>query len=148
MGAIASPDTMVLNDDVLRRMVINPSDIDAVVVRERREMQRREQAYRGARPKPDLRARTVILVDDGLATGATMRAAILAVRAQGPEAVVVAVPVAPAETISELSKIADRVYCSHIPDNFTSIGYFYDDFGQVQDNEVKQLLHRAWSAQS
>lgn len=145
MGAIASGGIRVLNSDVVRMLDIDDEAIDQVAEREQRELERREQAYRGQRPYPDLRDRCVILVDDGLATGATMRAAVRAVRKQSPAEIVVAVPVAPADTVAALRSEVDTVICPHTPANFMAIGAWYIHFPQVSDDEVKALLSEAWA---
>lgn len=140
MGAIASGGVMVLNDDVVRYLDIGAAQIDAVAEEERRELARREQAYRGGRPLPSLRNQVVILVDDGLATGSTMRAAVQAVRQQQPARVVVAVPVGAPDTCHELGALADEVTCGRMPTPFSAVGQWYRDFAQTSDDEVRQLL--------
>ncbi len=140
MGAIASGGVQVLNEDLVQRLGITGETIDAVVASEQRELERRERAYRGERPWPELADRCVILVDDGLATGATMRAAIDAVRAQKPACLVVAVPVAPPDTVSALEPLVDQVVCLFQPEPFMAIGQWYQDFSQTPDSEVKELL--------
>lgn len=144
MGAIASGGGQVLNEDVVRDLAIGQETIDRVAERERRELARREEAYRGARSSPDLRNRCVILVDDGIATGATMRAAVGAVRAVDAREVVVAVPVAPPETAWTLEREADRIVCLETPEPFMGVGRWYRDFGQTSDDEVVGLLQEAW----
>jgi putative phosphoribosyl transferase len=143
MGAIASGGVRVLNEGVVQSLGIPPSTIDAVAARERAEMERREREYRGGRPAPDVRGRTVILVDDGLATGATMRAAAQALRQQGPARVVVAVPVAAEESCQELGSQVDEIVCSVTPEPFYGVGMWYEDFSQTTDAEVRDLLARA-----
>src|SRR5689334_5289515 len=118
MGAIATGGVRVLNADVLRMLDIPPEVVDAVAARERRELERREHAYRDGCPPPDVRGKTVILIDDGLATGATMRAAVAALRAQGPARIVVAVPVASPDTCAELSREVDEIICAETPEPF------------------------------
>jgi putative phosphoribosyl transferase len=140
MGAIASGGVRVLNPDVVRSWRITGEDIAAVAAIEQRELERREAAYRGERPRPPVRGRTVILVDDGVATGATMRAAISALRQLGPAKIVVAVPVAPADTVQALEEVADEVVCLATPEPFFAIGSCYRDFTQVSDEEVRRLL--------
>lgn len=146
VGAIASGGAVVLNDDVVRISGITRDQLDRVTRAEEAELHRREQQYRGDRAFPDLRGKTVILVDDGLATGATMRAAVEALRREGPSSVVVAVPVAASETCQRLQSIADDVICAMTPDPFEAVGLWYDDFSQTTDAEVQDLLSRARSA--
>lgn len=143
MGAIASGGVRVLSEDVVRRLNLSPRAIEAVASAEQRELQRREREYRGDQPPPDVRGKTVILVDDGLATGATMRAAIAALRRQGPARIVVAVPVAAASTCEELRDIADEVVCAVTPEPFLAVGQWYHDFSQTTDEEVRELLRLA-----
>lgn len=143
MGAIASGGVQVMNTDVVRYSTIDERDIAAVLKEEQAELLRRERAYRGERPWPSLRDRHVILVDDGIATGATMRAAIDAVRVQHPAGIIVATPLAPAETLMELKNKADRVVCLATPEPFNAIGQWYVQFDQTSDSEVKTLLTRA-----
>ena len=144
MGAIASGGSRVMNEDVVRSLNINQDQIRQVEEAERKELQRREQAYRGERPFPVLANRCVILVDDGLATGATMRVAVDAVRQDGPAHIVVAVPVAPADTLEVLRKQVDNLVCLAAPAYFGAIGLWYVDFSQVSDDEVRRILARAW----
>lgn len=144
MGAIASGGIQVLNDDALRAHPIDRASFEAVVAREAQELSRREKAYRGNRPPPQLKGQVVILIDDGLATGSSMMAAIQAVRMQAPERIVVAVPVAPRETVEDLSMQVDEVICPLIPEWIMSIGYWYLDFSQTSDEEVIDLMQRAW----
>lgn len=144
MGAIASGGARVLNRQVVSYGGVSDEAIEKVAERERQELERREQAYRGDRPWPDMSDATVILVDDGLATGATMGAALEALKVHRPHEVVVAVPVAPADTISKLRDSADTIVCLETPDPFSSIGQWYRDFHQVSDDEVRQLLGHFW----
>ncbi len=146
MGAIASGGVRVLNDQVVR--MLRPSDavIARVEAEERRELDRREREYRGGRPPLDVRGKTVILVDDGLATGSTMRAAVAAIRKLGPARVVVAVPVGAAETCEEFEGEADEAICAREPDPFYAVGAWYGDFSQTTDDEVKELLARSEAA--
>lgn len=146
LGAIASGGGRVLNREVVEGLGITPDVIEAVAEAEGRELTRRLRAYRGDRPRPELAGRTVVLVDDGLATGATMRAAVGAARARGPQAVIVAVPVAPLETVERLRGEADEVVCPARPSPFFGVGQWYEDFAQTGDDEVRQLLGEAWSA--
>lgn len=143
MGAVASGGVRVLNHDVVDRLGIAPEEIDAVVAREVAELARREQLYRGGRPPPEVDGRTVILVDDGLATGATMRAAIAALRQLGPARIVVAVPTAARDICAELKNQADDVICYMTPEPFFAVGRWYEDFGQTTDREVGALLAQA-----
>ncbi len=140
MGAIASGGVQVMNDQLVRYAGVGEEAVNAVLEEESRELERRERAYRGSRPWPELKGRCVILVDDGLATGATMRAAVDAVRGQGAEQIVVAVPVAPPETVAELEPLVDDVVCPLQPESFMAIGQWYRDFHQVSDAEVKAAL--------
>ena len=142
MGAIATGGVRVLNEDVVRALRLPEEVIEESAERQQRELERREQLYRGGRPLPDVRGRTVILVDDGLATGSTMRAAVAALRRQRPAHIVVAVPVGSAETCAELSEEAE-VVCARTPEPFLAVGLWYDDFTQTSDNEVRELLERA-----
>src|SRR5918998_6924349 len=143
LGAIATGGTRVLNRRVVESLDIPREWIEAIDAREMRELDRRERAYRGDRPPPDLTDRVVILVDDGLATGSTMIAAIRAVREDAPERVIVAVPVAPPEVCEALREEADEVHCLHTPHAFGAVGAWYSDFTQVTDDEVVALLERA-----
>jgi predicted phosphoribosyltransferase len=140
MGAIASGGVRVLNDDVVRWYGVTPADIEAVAREEQRELERREGAYREGRDPVSITDRTVILIDDGLATGSTMRAAVQAVRLRNPARVIVAVPVGAPQTCDELSAIADEVVCVRTPEPFAAVGQWYLDFSQTTDDEVRQLL--------
>jgi putative phosphoribosyl transferase len=143
MGAIASGGVRVLNEEVVRVLQIPDEEIDAVAAEEERELERRERAYRDGRPAPDVRGKTVILIDDGLATGSTMRAAVAALGQQGPARIVVAVPVGAAETCAELQDEADEALCARTPEPFYAVGLWYEDFAQTTDEEVHELLQRA-----
>jgi predicted phosphoribosyltransferase len=143
MGAIATGGVRVLNPDVVEYLRIPDEVIDEVTARERQELERRERLYREGRPALSPRGRVVILVDDGLATGSTMRAAILALRQQQPASIVVAVPVAAKQTCEELRAVADEVVCAVMPDPFYAVGLWYEDFAQTTDEEVRELLARA-----
>lgn len=143
MGAIATGGIRVLNDDLVSELRMPKWIIDAVAAQEGRELQRRERLYRDEAPAPQVRDRLVILIDDGLATGSTMRAAVAAVRQQKPARVIVAVPVAAAETCAEFRYIADEVVCVFIPDRFYAVGRWYEDFSQTTDEEVRRLLEQA-----
>jgi predicted phosphoribosyltransferase len=142
IGAIASGGVRVLSDDVLRWYRIPESAIEAVTRAERAELERREREYRQDRPLTPLRGRVVILVDDGLATGSTMRAAVQAVRAQQPARVVVAAPVGAPETCEQFAHVADETVCARTPDPFSAVGLWYRDFSQTSDEEVRALLQR------
>jgi putative phosphoribosyl transferase len=143
MGAIASGGVRVLNEEVVRMFSPPEVTIARVAAQEQEELERRERAYRGGRRDLRLEGKTVILVDDGLATGSTMRAAAQAVRAQDPARIVVAVPVAAAETCDELRGEVDEVVCTLTPEPFRAVGIWYDDFAQTTDEEVRDLLRRA-----
>jgi predicted phosphoribosyltransferase len=143
MGALASGGVVVLNDDVVRDMGITPEMLRGVAEREAQELQRRERAYRGDRPKTQIAGKVVILVDDGLATGSSMRAAIQALRTLGPARIVVAVPAAPESTCRELEAEVDEVVCATTPSPFFAVGASYYDFTQTTDDEVRELLQAA-----
>ena len=140
MGAIASGGVRVLNDNVIQSLELPQPLIDAVTERELRELKWREQTYRGDRPMPDVSGRTVILVDDGIATGSTMRAAIAALRRLGPAAIVVAVPTAAPSTRDEIAPLVNDFVCEMMPHPFFAVGVWYDDFSQTTDDEVRELL--------
>ena len=143
MGAIASGGVVVVNDEVVRGLRIEPEVVERVAERERRELLRREEAYRDGRPMPESAGRTVILVDDGLATGSSMRAAIVALREHRPGRIVVAVPAAPGPTCRELQAVVDEVVCASTPSPFVAVGASYWDFSQTTDEEVRELLRDA-----
>jgi len=140
MGAIASGDVRVLNQEVLGWYRLSAADVEAVARRERAELERREQLYRGSRPLTSIEGRIVILIDDGLATGSTMRAAVEAVRKLKPSRIVVAVPVGARDTCEDLRQIADDAVCVISPASFSAVGQWYQDFSQTTDEEVKRLL--------
>ncbi len=140
MGAIASGGVRVLNDDIVQSCRISPAAIDAVVRRETAELHRRESLYRDGRLPVDVRGKRAILVDDGLATGASMRAAVQAVRALGPAEIVVAVPVAADDTCQEFAREVDHCICAATPEPFYGVGFWYRDFGPTSDAEVRELL--------
>jgi putative phosphoribosyl transferase len=142
-GAIASGGVRVLNEDVMRAIPYADAAIEAVTVRETAELQRREHTYREGRPAPELRDKIVILVDDGLATGATMRAAVKALRERGAAKIVMAVPVGPPDTCQELAQRADEAICLSTPPFFQAVGQYYEDFSQTSDDDVRELLNRA-----
>ncbi len=143
MGAIASGGVRVLNADVVDGLGIPPALIDLVAEREERELERREREYRDDRPPVDVRGRTVILVDDGLATGSSMRVAAMALRKKQPAEIVVAVPVGSPETCAEFEAAVDKVVCAITPQPFWAVGQWYRDFSQTTDEEVRDLLNRA-----
>jgi putative phosphoribosyl transferase len=143
MGAIASGDVRVLNDEVVWRVPNPDAAIRMATNRERYELERRELEYRDGRPAPELRGRTVILVDDGLATGSSMRAAVAALRERGVAKLIVAVPVGSQETCVKLRTEVDEVICLSAPRAFRAVGQFYKDFAQTSDQEVRELLARA-----
>ena len=142
-GAIASGGVRVLNEDVMRAIPYADVAIQAVTAKETTELQRREQIYREGRPSPELRDRIVILVDDGLATGATMRAAVKALRQRGAAKIVVAVPVGPPDTCQEFAHDADEAICLSTPPFFQAVGQYYEDFSQTSDDDVRELLTRS-----
>lgn len=140
MGAIATGGVRVLVPSVVESLGISSDEIDSVADAERRELERRERQYRGNRPELDVRGRTVILVDDGLATGATMRAAVAALRQCEPARIVVAAPVGARDACDEFRVLADDVICARTPEPFYGVGLWYDDFSQTSDDEVRDLL--------
>ena len=148
MGAIASGGVRVLNDDVVSWYRIPAQIIDEVARQEQAELERRERLYRDGRAPVELRHRVVILVDDGLATGSTMKAAVAAVQAQAPSKVVVAVPVGAAETCQEFSGMVDEAVCARAPARFVAVGQWYQDFSPTTDEEVRGLLQTAPEAVS
>ncbi|GIW34132.1 phosphoribosyltransferase [Meiothermus sp.] len=143
MGAIASGGGRVLNQEIVESLQISADTIAAAEQQQRAELQRREQLYRGNRPFPNLSGQTVLLVDDGLATGATMKAAIAAAQAQHPKRLVVAVPVAPPDTVAEIQALVDEVVCLQTPAFFQAVGLWYEHFPQTSDEEVLALLQAA-----
>jgi len=142
MGAIASGGVRVLNRDVLSYVPLPQKAIDAVAEREQQELLRREREYRGSRPPLDVRNKTVIIVDDGLATGSTMRAAVEALKKMGPRAIVVAVPVAAPQTCEEFRNEGVDIVCLRTPEPFQAVGLWYEDFSQTTDEEVHELLQQ------
>jgi putative phosphoribosyl transferase len=146
MGAIAPGGVCVVNEALVRQLGIPAGVLDAVAVPERRELERRERLYRGGRPPNDIRGRTVILVDDGLATGATMHAAVRALRSRGPAAIIVAAPVGAPETCAALAGVADDCVCVLRPPDLRGVALWYEDFTQTEDAEVRALLERARAA--
>jgi putative phosphoribosyl transferase len=144
MGAIASGGIRIVNEDVMRDMGISAPLLESVAVGEQSELTRREKVYRGDRPAVTVEGRTVLLIDDGLATGSTMRAAVAALRQRHPERIVVAVPVAARSTCEELKEEVDDVVCAITPTPFYGVGQWYENFSQTSDEEVKELLDRAF----
>jgi putative phosphoribosyl transferase len=147
MGAIASGGITVFNAELVSRLHIGPELMEAAIKREQQELERREQAYRGNHPLPVVENRHVILVDDGLATGASMRAAVAALRQRNPASVIVAIPVAPPDTVAMLKEEADEVICLAMPEPFSAVGRWYKDFSQTTDEDVKSLLESVWSTE-
>jgi putative phosphoribosyl transferase len=143
MGAIASGGALVLDEALVRELRISERAFRAVIEAEQRELERREKEYRGDRPPPDIAGRTVVLVDDGLATGASMRVAVAALKQEHPARIVVAVPIAPPETCDALRREVDDVVCAVTPVPFYAVGLWYEDFSQTTDKEVHDLLERA-----
>ncbi|MBV9079931.1 MAG: phosphoribosyltransferase [Elusimicrobia bacterium] len=140
MGALAPGNEVIINRDLVNQLYIEPADIGQAIEEERRELERRERLYRGGRPSPATTGRTVVLVDDGLATGATMTAAVKAIRKTHPEKLLVAAPVAADDTAEALSHIADDVICLLTPESFRAVGLWYEQFEQTTDDEVRALL--------
>jgi len=147
MGAIASGGIRVINDRIVRELGVTQADLDRVAAMQAIEIARQETAFRGEQPPLNLAGRTVVLVDDGLATGASMRAAAEAVRAQHPARVIVAVPVAARETYEEFQRLVDEVACVATPEPFHAVGMWYEDFSQTSDEEVRSLLDRGARSQ-
>lgn len=143
MGAITSGGVRVLNHEVVRNLNISEAEIDSVTAKEQQELERRDRLYRGQRAAPEVRNRTIILVDDGIATGTTIRVAVAALKTQAPARLVVAVPVAPLSTCQELRKEVDQVVCLMSPEDFWAISLWYQEFTQTSDQEVCSLLERA-----
>jgi putative phosphoribosyl transferase len=148
MGAIATGGIMVLNEALVSSLRISPKAIEEVATQEQQELERRDRVYRGDRPVPDLSHRTIILVDDGIATGSTIKAAISTIKQQQPERIIVAVPVAPPEVYKELKTEVDEVICLLTPEWLYAIGLWYDDFDPTTDAEVRQLLARTMEEQT
>jgi putative phosphoribosyl transferase len=144
-GAIASGGVRVMNEDVVRAFDLSQAQIEAVVAREQAELERRARAYRGESSPPELVGKTVIVVDDGLATGASMRTALRSLRTHGLKRLILAVPVAPASTCAAMANEADEAICLMTPEPFYAIGQWYEDFSQTSDQEVVELLHEASS---
>jgi putative phosphoribosyl transferase len=148
MGAIATGKIMVLNEELVRSLRISQEAIEGVVTRERRELERRDRIYRGTRPAPDLGHRTIILIDDGIATGSTIKAALSTIKQQQPDRIVVAVPVAPPDVCKELKDEVDEVVCLLTPEWLYAIGLWYEDFSPTTDEEVRHLLALALKEQT
>jgi putative phosphoribosyl transferase len=146
MGALASGGARVLDEEIVRLAGLSRADVDRVTARERVELERRERLYRGTRPFPKLAGMTVLLIDDGLATGSTMRVAVQALRRENPARIVVAVPVASSDTCDAFRDIADEIVCAATPEPFRAVGLWYTDFSQTTDQEVHALLHDARAA--
>ncbi len=143
MGALASGGVRILDENLIRIAHVSAEDLRRVTEVEQAELARRERQYRGERPFPDIAGKTVILVDDGLATGSTMRAAVAALRLEQPARIVVAVPVAAPETCAAFRDVADEIVCAETPEPFHAVGLWYEDFSQTSDTEVHELLERA-----
>jgi putative phosphoribosyl transferase len=144
MGAIASGGVRVINRDVLAYVPLPQKAIDAVAAREQQELERRERSYRGSRPPLDVRNKTVVVVDDGLATGSTMRAAVAALKKMEPQAIIVGVPVAAVQTCEEFREEGIDIVCLRTPEPFQAVGLWYDDFSQTTDEEVHELLEQTY----
>jgi predicted phosphoribosyltransferase len=147
LGAIASGGIRILSDDVVAAFGIPDQVIATVAAREEQELERQERMYRDGRPPPVVQGRSVILVDDGLATGSTMRAAAAAIRARSPEWLAVAVPVAPAETRDAMKREVDAVICAFSPQPFFAVGNWYEDFSPTSDDDVREFLQRSGEAE-
>ncbi len=143
MGAVAMGHVRVLSQEIINGLAISKPQVEAVVAAEEAELERRERLYRGDRPMPTIRGRTVILVDDGLATGASMWAAVIALKKFEPSRIVVAVPTAARETCAQFEREVDEVVCAITPDPFYAVGLWYESFEQTTDEEVRELLERA-----
>ena len=148
VGAVTQEGKAILNEEVVRLLGIESSYVKSEAARLTREVKARVLRFRGDRPYPSLKGKVVVIVDDGIATGSTASAAVKSVRAREPSAVVVAVPVAPAEAVAELSREADRVVCLETPDPFFAIGQFYSEFAQVDDEEVRRMLDEQLSVRT
>ena len=146
MGALASGGVRVINQDLVRELNVPASEVERITQREQRELERRELRFRGNRPFPDVTGKTVLLIDDGLATGATMQVAVAALRQKGAQRVVVGVPVASPDTCDAFRDITDDIVCVLTPEPFYAVGFWYDDFGQTSDEEVHDLLDRGQAA--
>lgn len=143
IGAIASGGVRVLNREIMQQSDLPREIVEEITEREQRELERREHAYRGDRPPPNLYGKTVFLIDDGLATGATMRAAVIALKQQEPARIIVAVPIAAPETCIEFRDVVDEIICAVTPEPFIAIGMWYEEFPQMTDDEVRDYLESA-----
>jgi predicted phosphoribosyltransferase len=143
IGAVASGGVRVMDDEIVRGLAISPAAVEQVAVRELAELRRRERAYRGDRPEPEIAGRTIILIDDGLATGSSMRAAVRALLARNPARIVVAVPIAARDSCAAFEREVDEVVCVVTPEPFHAVGLWYEDFGQTSDREVHELLDKS-----
>ncbi|ODS24502.1 phosphoribosyl transferase [Candidatus Endobugula sertula] len=143
MGAIATGGIRVINHNILQQLYLSPAALEQVTIKEEKELNRRNRLYRGNLPIPDLKRKTIIVVDDGLATGATMKAAVATLQAAKANSIIVAVPVGATFTCYELAELADKVVCLYRPDPFGGVGQWYTDFSQTSDEEVQQLLAHA-----
>ncbi len=143
MGAIATGDVKVFNNDIIDNLALSKDEIQSVMAEEKKELRRRELVYRGHQPFPDIKNKTIILVDDGIATGATLRAAILALKQLDPIKIIVAVPVAEKKLSDQMALQVDEFFCPLRPVNFHAVGAWYDDFSQTEDDEVHSLLRKA-----
>lgn len=141
VGAVASGRAVVLNDDIVRHLGIEPPRLDELIAAQQQEVERRERLYRGDRPPIDVTGKTAVVVDDGIATGASMRVALVALRRRGATPLVAAAPIAPLEMRTQLADVADRVELVDTPLGFSAVGAWYDDFRQVDDEEVQRLLN-------
>jgi putative phosphoribosyl transferase len=141
LGAVASGGTIIMNHEIVRELRVDPAELDAIIMAERATVEERDRAYRGDREPLAVEGRTVVVIDDGLATGATMRVALAALRERNAGTLVAAAPVAPTEVIAILNAEADRVEVLASPEPFNAVGIWYDDFRQVTDDEVRSLLH-------
>jgi putative phosphoribosyl transferase len=148
MGAIAAGGVEVLSESLIRDLNIPRVLVQQIAVRERLELERRDRLFRGDRPPALVRDRTILLIDDGLATGSTMQAAITALRQQAPARIIVAVPVGARDTCDRLRQMADRLVCLAMPEPFEAVGLWYEEFGQTSDEEVTRLLATAWDAET
>jgi putative phosphoribosyl transferase len=142
MGAVAGKGIRVLDESIMRASGVTEDQVERITRAEQLELERRDRQYRGDRPAPDVKGKTIILVDDGLATGASMRAAVMALRPQQPARIVVAVPVAAPETCEAFRELADEIICVETPDPFQAVGLWYEDFSQTSDGEVRALLEQ------